>query len=258
MAHSTTTAQQIAADLRAQINTGEIAEGARLPAVRGLAEHYGVSRNTVNKAINILQNEGLVTTRHGSGAYARMAYPIRRLGPDRYARSRWQITTVQAHENEKPDSEAVPQQGHQTQEVNLIPADKDVARALGVEPGSQVYARARVMTRDGVATHTMTSYYRPGDVEGTSIVDPRPGIAGRSGGFQVLTDVGLPPHEITEDISARMPTADEAKALEIPPGEPVVEVWRTTRTAEGRVIEYAHGVHLASRFVWSFTYDIPD
>lgn len=258
MDRSTTSARQIATDLRVQIEAGEIAEGSRLPAVRNLATRYGVSRNTVNKAIRILQNEGLVTTKHGSGAYVRMAFPIRRLGPDRYARSRWQNTTVQAHENGLPDSAAVTQQGHQTQEVNQVPADEAVATALGVDPESMVYARSRVMTRDGAATHTVTSYYRPSDVEGTPIVDPRPGIAGRGGGFQVLTDLGMTPHTNTEDISARMPTAEEANVLKIPLGEPVVEVRRITRTADGRAIEYAHGVHLASRFVWSFTYEIPD
>jgi GntR family transcriptional regulator len=251
-------ARQIANELRAQINEGEISEGSRLPAVRVLAERYGVTRNTVTKAIQLLQNEGLVTTRHGSGAYVRVAFPIRRLGPDRYARHKWQNTTVQAHENGLLNSAAVTQQGHQTQEVLRVSADAGVANVLGVPEGSTVYARARVMTRDGVATHTMTSYYRPDDVEGTAITDPRPGIAGRSGGFQVLSDLGLAPHEITEDISARMPTAEESAKLDIPPGEPVVEVLRTTRTADGLAVEYARGVHLASRFVWSFTYEIPD
>ncbi|GAA4203053.1 hypothetical protein GCM10022252_60100 [Streptosporangium oxazolinicum] len=121
-----------------------------------------------------------------------------------------------------------------------------------------MYERARLITRDGAPTHTMTSYYRPADVEGTPLVDQSPGIAGRGGGFQVLTEQGLEPHEITEDLSARMPTTEEALLLELPTGEPVVEVRRVTRTADGQAIEYARGVHAASRFVWSYTYDIPD
>ncbi|WP_281262616.1 UTRA domain-containing protein [Nonomuraea fuscirosea] len=68
----------------------------------------------------------------------------------------------------------------------------------------------------------------------------------------------MAPDEITEDLHARMPTADEAMILELPPGEPVVELHRVTRTADGRVVEYARGVHAANRFVWSFTYKIPD
>ncbi|WP_327108063.1 UTRA domain-containing protein [Nonomuraea glycinis] len=121
-----------------------------------------------------------------------------------------------------------------------------------------MYERARVMTRDGSPTHTMTSYYRQADVEGTPLTDPSPGIAGQGGGFRVLADRGLSPHEITEDLHARMPTAEEALLLDLPTGEPVIELRRTTRTADGRVVEYARGVHAASRFMWSYTFAIPD
>ncbi|MGW5683727.1 UTRA domain-containing protein [Nonomuraea sp. NPDC003754] len=188
----------------------------------------------------------------------RESYPVRRLGPDRYARSRWHVTTVDAYADMRNNSARAQQQGHQTQDVSLVEADEVVAAALGIEVAAAVYERARVMTRAGVPTHTMTSYYRQADVEGTPLVDPRPGIAGGGGGFQVLTDQRLPPYEITEDLSARIPTAKEALLLQLTDGEPVVEVQRITRTAEGRPIEYARGVHVASRFAWSFTYPIPD
>jgi GntR family transcriptional regulator len=251
-------AARIAADLRADITEERIAPGAKLPTVRALADKYGVSRNTAVKAITQLRGEGLITTRYGSGAYVRDNHPVRRLGPDRYARSRWQVTTVEAHADQVHDGQTVQQQGGQTQEVNRVEADDRTAAALGVEPGTIVYERARVMTRDGIPTHTMTSYYRVEDVEGTAIVDPRPGIAGRGGGFAILTERGLAPDEITEDLFARMPTADEAELLDLPPGEPVVELHRVTRTADGRPIEYAVGVHSASRFAWSYTFKIPD
>ncbi|MDP9870482.1 MULTISPECIES: GntR family transcriptional regulator [Streptosporangium] len=254
----TVPSRQIAENLRADIASGVLPPGGRLPPVRDLAESYGVSRNTATKAIAILKAEGLVTARPGSGAYVREPYPIRRLGPDRYARHRWQITTVDAYADTNKDSASAQQQGGQTQEVDLVEADEAVAAALGVDVGSQVYERARVMTRGGVPTHTMASYYRQEDVEGTSIVDSRPGIAGRGGGFAVLAERGFDPNEITEDLSARMPTTEEALLLELPAGEPVVEVRRTTRTVDGRVIEYARGVHAASRFTWSYTYPIPD
>jgi GntR family transcriptional regulator len=251
-------AQRIADDLRAEISKGHFPPGGKLPVNRELAERYGVARATAERAISLLEAEGLVISRHGSGTYVREAHPIRRLGPDRYARHRWQQTTVDAYSNHRADGEHVEQRGSQTQTVELVPANEQVAAALDVPPGTLVYERARVMTREGVATHTMTSYYPPGTVDGTPLIDSRPGMAGRSGGFQVLADRGLVPHQITEDLFARMPTSEEARILDLPPGEPVVEVHRTTRTAEGRVIEYAQGVHTASRFVWSFTYDIPD
>lgn len=251
-------AARIAETLRADIAEGRLEPGAKLPAVRTLADRYGVARNTAAKAITLLKAEGLITTRYGSGAYVREAHPVRKLGPDRYARSRWAVTTVEAHQDERANGGAVVQQGDQTQDVALVDADDQTAEALGVEPGAPVYERARVMTRDGQPTHTMTSYYRPEDVEGTAITDPRPGIAGRGGGFAILTERGLSPDEITEQLFARRATPEEAVILELPDGEPVVELHRVTRTADGRPVEYARGVHAASRFVWSYTFKIPD
>jgi GntR family transcriptional regulator len=102
------------------------------------------------------------------------------------------------------------------------------------------------------------SYYRPRDVEGTRLVDPTPGPAGRGGGFLVLTLQGLEPDRITENFYARMPTPTEVEQLELPAGEPVMVLQRRTATADGRVVEFARGVHAASRFSWSYNFKIPD
>lgn len=146
----------------------------------------------------------------------------------------------------------------QTQTVERLAAEPQVAEALTVEPGAEVYARARTVRQDGEPTHTLTSYYRVEDVEGTPLVDPTPRPAGRGGGFAVLTLQGLGPHAITETLAARMPTPDEATALELPAGEPVMVLHCTTRTKGGRVVEYAEGVHAASRFAWTYSFDMPD
>lgn len=37
-----------------------------------------------------------------------------------------------------------------------------------------------------------------------------------------------------------------------------MELRRTTRTADGTVVEYAVGVHAASRFVWQYEFRLPD
>lgn len=57
---------------------------------------------------------------------------------------------------------------------------------------------------------------------------------------------------------ARTATADESKLLQLPPGEPVVELHRTTYTADGTVVEFAFGVHVASRFAWECEFQVPD
>jgi len=60
--------QQVADGIKALIARGELREGASLPPVRQLAADLGVNLNTVATAYRELQNEGLITVKHGSGA----------------------------------------------------------------------------------------------------------------------------------------------------------------------------------------------
>ncbi len=54
--------RQIYALLRAQITSGELAPGDRLPSITSLAQHYEVAMTTVRKALDALKAEGLVVT----------------------------------------------------------------------------------------------------------------------------------------------------------------------------------------------------
>ncbi|MEO8072054.1 MAG: GntR family transcriptional regulator [Acidobacteriota bacterium] len=60
--------QQIADEIRFLIARGELAEDAPLPSVRQLAGDLGVNLNTVATAYRELQNDGLLTIKHGAGA----------------------------------------------------------------------------------------------------------------------------------------------------------------------------------------------
>jgi GntR family transcriptional repressor for pyruvate dehydrogenase complex len=62
-------ADQIFYDLKAQIISGALPRGAKLPTEKDLTEHYEVSGPTVREAIRGLSVIGLIEVRHGSGAY---------------------------------------------------------------------------------------------------------------------------------------------------------------------------------------------
>ena len=59
-------ADQIVEDLRRQILSGELADGARLPSERELAAGYDVSAPTIREAVRVLTAMGLLSTRNGS------------------------------------------------------------------------------------------------------------------------------------------------------------------------------------------------
>lgn len=61
--------RQLAAILRAQIESGELAEDEPLPSESYLQQEHGVSRVTVRKAIEVLRQENLVVTLPQRGTY---------------------------------------------------------------------------------------------------------------------------------------------------------------------------------------------
>lgn len=61
--------RQIVDAVRMQITTGELATGARLPSVRGLAEQLGINPNTVAKAYGQLTTEGWLLSQPGQGLF---------------------------------------------------------------------------------------------------------------------------------------------------------------------------------------------
>lgn len=63
--------RQLADILRAQITTGELRPGDRLPSESGLHQTYGISRETIRRALRVLRDEGLVVTEGGYGTRVR-------------------------------------------------------------------------------------------------------------------------------------------------------------------------------------------
>jgi DNA-binding FadR family transcriptional regulator len=80
--------EQVAERLLADIAAGRLAPGERLPSERDLARRLQVGRASVREALAVLQNEGLLETRPGSGSFvaenaaARAAEPAQRLPHD--------------------------------------------------------------------------------------------------------------------------------------------------------------------------------
>jgi GntR family transcriptional regulator len=61
--------QQIVGQVARAIAAGEVSPGDKLPTVRSLAEELVINPNTVAHAYGLLEQEGLVTTKTGSGTF---------------------------------------------------------------------------------------------------------------------------------------------------------------------------------------------
>lgn len=60
---------QVAAEIRRAVSTGEAKPGERLPPARDLAAVLHVNNNTVLRALRILRDEGLLDFRRGRGIH---------------------------------------------------------------------------------------------------------------------------------------------------------------------------------------------
>ncbi|MDR7142739.1 FadR/GntR family transcriptional regulator [Rhizobium sp. BE258] len=75
--------RQVADQIRLMIIRGDLAVGHRLPAERDLAEQLSVSRPTVREALIVLEVEGLVNIRMGSGIYVVRQHAVGSTGSER-------------------------------------------------------------------------------------------------------------------------------------------------------------------------------
>ncbi|MER7063909.1 GntR family transcriptional regulator [Streptomyces albidoflavus] len=74
--------RQVANALRARILAGEIPVGRRIPSLVELEGEFGLARDTLRKAVQVLKDEGLVETVSGMGIYViEPNYSRRRVRP---------------------------------------------------------------------------------------------------------------------------------------------------------------------------------
>lgn len=63
--------QQVCDDLRAEMDSGELPADTRLPGELELADQYGVSRDTIRRAIQELVSENRLVVLHGRGTFVK-------------------------------------------------------------------------------------------------------------------------------------------------------------------------------------------
>ncbi|MEU5052467.1 GntR family transcriptional regulator [Streptomyces sp. NPDC021096] len=238
---------RIADDLAEQIRVGALAPGAQMPSESEVMERYGVSQGTVRRAIAELRTAGLVDTHHGRGSYVKRLPPVRRKSSDRFRRSH--------RRSGKAAYLAEAEQAGHTPSVHVLfvgPVDvpAEVAGRMGVPAGEKVLARRRQYFSDGTPTEEATSYLPWAMAEAIpELLSENPGDGGI---YARLEEHGHRLSEFVETVRARLATKQEASALRLSPGSPVIHLVRDAVTDDGRVIEVCDTVMAADRFVLEY------
>ncbi|MEN2982270.1 MAG: GntR family transcriptional regulator [Thermus sp.] len=195
--------------------------GQNLPPERALAEAFGVSRDSVRKALDLLEEEGLVIRRQGSGTYVarRATFRNRLLGFSEEMRA---LGLVPASRLLRWD------QG---------PANPEEAMALGLSPGEGVLRLLRLRLADG----------EPMALERASLPLWALEEAPEGSLYQALEARGLRPVRALQRLRA-VAAREEARLLEVEPGSPLLYLERVSYLADGRPIEYVRSWYRADRY----------
>jgi DNA-binding GntR family transcriptional regulator len=222
---------QIEASLERTLDRGALATGDRLPPERELAARFGVSRMTLRQALGSLEQRGRLRRtkgRHGG-------------------------TFVAAAKLELAGTSAL---SDQLRDLGVAAG----ARVLGAlerdaEPdetilGPRVFAIDRVRLANGEPVALERSAF-PADVYPGLLDGPLDGSI-----YELIrTRYRDVPVRAVERLEPALARADEAEALGIEPGAPVMLVERTAYSATGRTVERSHDVFRGdrTRVVWEST-----
>ncbi|GAA1910126.1 GntR family transcriptional regulator [Streptomyces durmitorensis] len=222
--------ERIAADVRDEIMSGELAPGARLPSTAQLKSRFDASSATVQKALQLLKDEGLAVGRAGSAVTVR-EHRQRTLRPAAYMAPagggrpyRW-LTEV-AEGGTSPRSTLL--------EVAEVVPPADVSAALGLADGGTAVLRRQLLSIDDEPVELVASYYPVGVAEGTPITERR---RIRGGTPALLADLGFPPRVSVDRVSARVPTQEQYTALLLPGSLPVLRTLRVVYSDDELPIE---------------------
>lgn len=241
--------QQIADHLRERILAGTLAENERLPSEADLMAEFGAARGTARQALAILKNEGLIHVEHGRGAFVRLRPPVRRLAHDRFAR-RHRSAGKAAFTVEAEAAGAV----HAVEVLRVqreqVPAD--IAPLLQVRAGAAVLVRHRRYFLDDVPVELATSYIPWKLAAGTAMTQPDTGPGGI---YARIEESGHPLRRFSEEVTARMPFAEERKQLRLGEGTPVFRLIRVAYDKEDQPVEVCDTIMAADRYALS--YELP-
>ena len=224
--------RRIAADLREAIESGEYRPGHQLPNGPTLVRRYGVARQTVQSAIDLLRAEGLVIGRQGSGWF--VAEPRMRYWASMTGSRAKRLEADRRRDTFTQQIEAQGKTARQESTVEQHPAGEEVAERLRIPTGRPVAVRRRVMFADDEPIQLGTSYYPLDIVIYSKIMDPADIVEGTD---QVLEDLGHTPDRYEDEITCRMPAEDETAALRLFAGTPVHRLVRTTFDQADRPVE---------------------
>lgn len=241
----TPTSREIAAELRAAIGAGDYAPGDQLPSQPELTRRYRVADKTVQRAIDLLRSEGLITGRVGRGTFVR----------PRPAKVRRLVDDLLEAAPRAGFYAALDRYGLEAEVRTTVSWARPPAWAadeIGVDEDAEVLVRDRVMGVRGQPPLQLATSYLPRDVA-HQVPALQQESTGPGGMLARLREAG---YVLSFEVVAnsRMPTPEEAGRMGLQPGTPLDTHLRLTKAQDGRVLDAMLVVSDSSRVEWAYRF----
>lgn len=219
-----TASRQVAATLRAAIESGALGPGDKLPSERQLASTYQVARNTAREAVRQLAESGLVTAEHGRGVFVRATPRLMRFGQLRYSRKLREETGLSPFHAEVRAQDRVPNAF--LSNIERVVPPKAIAERLKISADTKSAVRRENWYFADAEPMQIGITYIPWDIAKGSVL-ARNDELGPGDLYARFEDKGYLITHTREEVTARMPTPEEASGLMMPEGVPVLVVLHT-------------------------------
>mgnify|MGYP002561876359 CR=1 FL=1 len=221
--------REVYQSLKQQIKEKRYPCGTLLPTEPELEQQFSVSRTTVRKAVSMLAADGYVKVTQGKGTEVLDTSTVQKLNS---------ITSI---------TEALTAKGYcvttQGMDIRKTAAGEQVAQALEIPEGEEVYQIQRLQCADGIPIAIMTNYLKVGQT---------PGLESYSGTFSGLYSFleqkyNIVMREAVEYLSAVAASFTEAQLLHIEVGAPLLCSRRISCNSLG-VFEYSVNKLVADKY----------
>lgn len=228
----------LARELAEGIASGRLAVGSLLPTEFELCERHGLSRYAVRKALDELQEMGLISRRKNVGTRVEAARPA-----SGFTQS---IATV----------EELAQFGARTvrvvQSTQAVVADLELAKELGCEGGTRWQRISSLRMEDSTPKARPICwtdlYVDAAHSDIAKLVRKSPEVLISS---LIEARYGRAIARIRQEISPVFITPELAEPLQAEAGSPALKIMRRYIDAAGEVFEISRSIHPASRFTFS-------
>ncbi|WAC29313.1 GntR family transcriptional regulator [Ancylobacter sp. SL191] len=230
---------EIAATLRAEIDAGHPAPGARLSTEHELCARFGASRFTIRQALAGLREDGLIAARAGAGT---VVVASRR-------REAFVHTLASVEELLHYPAETF----RRTLRIDPVTASPELAHLLTC-PVGQSWVRLKAVRQTRVAQAPIAYfdiYVRP---EHAAVLD-LPNPDGAPVIRQIEQALGLRAAHAQIEIFVGRITDDLAEPLMAQPGDPALIIVRRYRGPDGGVYLVTYSVHPENRFTLNIEFE---